>query len=254
MYLPAQPKAVLIDLAGVLHIGDQFVPGSVDALARLRDAGVPLIFLTNTTRTSRRTLVAKMNALGLAMREDELLTAPGATVNLVRSRALHPHWIVHPDLADEVGMSAAEPDAVVLGDAGPFFDYAKLNTAFRLIMRGLPFIAMARNRTFREEDGLSLDMGAFVAALEYSTGLQAEIAGKPAAPFFQAALDRLGVAASDAVMVGDDLRDDIGGAQALGIAGVLVRTGKYSPADEHNPDIRPAAIADDFAAFAARFS
>ena len=254
MHLPSHPKALLIDLAGVLHVGDQVIPGAVAALARLRDAGVPLLFLTNTTRTPRRTLVAKMNALGLAMSEDELLTAPGATLNLVRSRGLNPHWIVHPDLVDEVGPSAAEPDAVVLGDAGPYFDYTTLNIAFRLIMRGLPFIAMARNRTFKEEDGLSLDMGAFVAALEYSTGVQAEIAGKPAAPFFQAALDRLGVAATDAVMIGDDLRDDIGGAQALGIAGVLVRTGKFSPADEHDPDIRPAAIADDFAGFAARIS
>lgn len=253
MQLPAHPKALLIDLAGVLHVGDQLIPGSAEALGRLRAGGMPMLFLTNTTRTPRRTLARKMNALGLVMHEDELLTAPGATINLVRSRGLHPHWIVHPDLAAEVGPDAAEPDALVLGDAGPFFDYAKLNTAFRMIMRGLPFIAMARNRSFREEDGLSLDMGAFVAGLEYSTGVKAEIAGKPAAPFFQAALDRLGVAAADAVMIGDDLRDDIGGAQALGIAGVLVRTGKYSPADEHDPDIRPAAIDDDFAGFAARF-
>lgn len=254
MPLPAHPKALLIDLAGVLHVGDQVIPGSVEALARLRAAGLPLLFLTNTTRTPLRTLVAKMNALGFAMQEDELLTAPGATLNLVRSRGLHPHWVVHPDLRSEVGPDAAEPDAVVLGDAGPCFDYATLNTAFRLIQRGLPFIAMARNRTFKEEDGLSLDMGAFVAALEYSTGVTAEIAGKPAAPFFQAALDRLGVAAADTIMVGDDLRDDIGGAQALGIAGVLVRTGKYSAADESHPDIRPDAIHDDFARLAERLT
>lgn len=252
MSLPANPKALLIDLAGVLHVGDQLIPGSIEALARLRTAGFKLVFLTNTTRTPRHTLVAKMQALGLDVRDQELLTAPGATMNLVRSRGLHPHWIVHPDLRDEVGADAAEPDAVVLGDAGHCFDYAQLNTAFRLIMRGLPFIAMARNRHFKEEDGLSLDMGAFVAGLEYSTGVKAEIAGKPAAPFFQAALDTAGVRADEAIMIGDDLRDDIGGAQAAGIAGVLVRTGKYSAADEHNPDIRPAAIEDDFASFAAR--
>lgn len=252
MSLPANPKALLIDLAGVLHVGDQIIPGSIEALARLRAAGFKLVFLTNTTRTPRRTLVAKMNALGFALHDEELLTAPGATLNLVRTRKLHPYWIVHPDLADEVGPSASEPDAVVLGDAGPYFDYAQLNTAFRLVMRGLPFIAMARNRHFKEEDGLSLDMGAFVAGLEYSTGVQAEIAGKPAAPFFQAALDTAGVSADEAIMIGDDLRDDIGGAQAAGIAGVLVRTGKYTPADEHNPDIRPAVIDNDFASFAAR--
>jgi HAD superfamily hydrolase (TIGR01458 family) len=252
MSLPANPRALLIDLAGVLHVGDQLIPGSIEALARLRAAGFRLVFLTNTTRTPRHTLVAKMQALGLDVRDQELLTAPGATMNLVRCRGLHPHWIVHPDLRDEVGPDAAEPDAVVLGDAGHCFDYAQLNTAFRLIMRGLPFIAMARNRHFKEEDGLSLDMGAFVAGLEYSTGVQAEIAGKPAAPFFKAALDTAGVRADEAIMIGDDLRDDIGGAQAAGIAGVLVRTGKYSAADEHNPDIRPAAIEDDFASFAAR--
>jgi phosphoglycolate phosphatase-like HAD superfamily hydrolase len=67
MHLPAHPKAILIDLAGVLHVGDQVIPGSVDALARLRDAGLPLLFLTNTTRTPRtHTGGAKMNALGLA--------------------------------------------------------------------------------------------------------------------------------------------------------------------------------------------
>jgi HAD superfamily hydrolase (TIGR01458 family) len=249
MQEPSTPKAVLIDLAGVLHVGDTPIPGAAGALARLRASGLAVVFLTNTTRTPRRLLAEKMNALGLAMQEDELLTAPGATMNLVRSRGLHPHYLVHPDLLPETGPDADEPDALVLGDAGVHFDYASLNTAFRLIMRGLPFIAMARNRYFREEDGMSLDMGAFVAGLEYSSGVSAEITGKPAAPFFQAALDMAGVAAHEAIMVGDDLRDDIGGAQAHGIASVLVRTGKYVAADEDNPDIRPAAIADDFASF-----
>lgn len=250
MPLPSHPKALLIDLAGVLHVGDRLIPGSVEALAELREAGLRLVFLTNTTRTPRSTLVAKMQALGLDVRDDELLTAPGATLNLVRSRGLHPLWIVHPDLREEVGPDAAAPDALVLGDAGAYFDYAALNAAFRLVMRGVPFVAMARNRHFKEEDGLSLDMGAFVAGLEYSTGVSAEIAGKPAAPFFRAALDLAGARAEEAIMIGDDLRDDIGGAQAAGIAGVLVRTGKYSPADEHDPAIVPEAIADDFACFA----
>ncbi|WP_018410760.1 TIGR01458 family HAD-type hydrolase [Methyloversatilis thermotolerans] len=250
MSLPASPEALLIDLAGVLHIGDQLIPGADESLAKLRAAGLKLVFLTNTTRTPRSTLVTKMRALGLDVRDEELLTAPGATMNLVRSRGLHPLWIVHPDLRAEVGPDATSPDAVVLGDAGAHFDYPTLNIAFRHIMRGLPFVAMARNRHFKEEDGLSLDMGAFVAGLEYSTGVKADIAGKPAAPFFQAALDLAGVSAGQAIMIGDDLRDDIGGAQALGIPAVLVRTGKYSPADENDPDMRPDAVMDDFKTFA----
>ncbi|MDE2586373.1 MAG: HAD hydrolase-like protein, partial [Betaproteobacteria bacterium] len=105
-----------------------------------------------------------------------------------------------------------------------------------------------RNRYFQEPDGLTMDLGAFVAALEYASGRPAEIVGKPAAPFFLGALAELGVAPADAVLIGDDLRDDIGGAQAAGIPAILVRTGKYRPADEDNPDICPTRVVDDFPA------
>ena len=129
---------------------------------------------------------------------------------------------------------------------GPHFTYPLLNNAFRLLMAGVPLLAMARNRYFMEPDGLSLDMGAFVSGLEYSAGVSAEITGKPAPAFFAAALAELGVAAADAVLIGDDLSDDIGGAQAAGIPGILVRTGKFRPGDDAHPEIRPAAVFDDF--------
>lgn len=252
MQLPTPPRALLIDLAGVLHVGSQAIAGAAPALARARAAGLRTVFVTNTTRTPRERLCAQMNAMGLAMQADELVTAPAAALQLVRTQGWRPHWLVHPDLRAEVGADDTAPDTVVLGDAGPYFDYAGLNAAFRLIHGGARFVAMARNRSFREEDGLSLDMGAFVAGLEYSTGVAAQITGKPAAAFFEAALALAGVPAAEAVMVGDDLRDDIGGAQACGIAAVLVRTGKYAPADEQHPELRAAAVADDFAAAVAR--
>lgn len=248
MPLAERPSAVLIDLAGVLHIEDQAIPGAVEALRALRASGLPLRFLTNTTRSPRQRLVASLQQMGFAIAPEEIQTAVLATRQLIERRGLHPHYLVHPDIADEVGPSHAEPDAVVLGDAGHAFTYATLNEAFRLIMRGLPLIAMARNRYFKEKDGLTLDMGAFVAGLEYSSGTRAEVVGKPAAPFFLGALDELGVAPSSAVLIGDDLADDIGGAQAAGIPGILVRTGKFRPGDDTHPEIRPAAVADDFAA------
>lgn len=248
MPLAERPSAVLIDLAGVLHIEDLAIPGAVEALRALRASGLPLRFLTNTTRSPRRRLVASLQQMGFTIAPEEIQTAVLATRQLIERRGLHPYYLVHPDIADEVGPSHAEPDAVVLGDAGHAFTYATLNEAFRLIMRGLPLIAMARNRYFKEKDGLTLDMGAFVAGLEYSSGTRAEVVGKPAAPFFLGALDELGVTPSSAVLIGDDLADDIGGAQAAGIPGILVRTGKFRPGDDTHPEIRPAAVADDFAA------
>lgn len=242
------PKAVLIDLAGVLHTGDDPLPGAVRALDRLRASGLPLRFLTNTTRTPSNILFAKLRRMGFTLATREFQTAALAARTLVRRRGLKPLWLVHPAIAEEMGDSAPDPDVVVLGDMGPHFSYPLLNRAFRLLMDGIPLMAMARNRYFMEPDGLSLDMGAFVAGLEYSTGIQAEITGKPAPAFFAAALAELGLAAADTVLIGDDLSDDIGGAQAAGIPGILVRTGKFRPGDDAHPEIRPAAVFDDFSA------
>lgn len=246
--LPIRPRAVLIDLAGVLHVGDQAIPGAVAALARLRATGIPIRFLTNTTRSPRQALVALLQGLGFTVAADEIQTAVRAAAQRVHQLGLKPHYLVHPDIMGELGPSHADPDVVVLGDAGPHFTFDALNQAFRLIMAGLPLIAMARNRYFQERDGLTMDLGAFVAALEYASGCVADVVGKPAAPFFLGALAELGVAPHDAVLIGDDLRDDIGGAQAVHIPGILVRTGKFRPADEQQTQICPALIVDDFSA------
>ncbi|MFZ2971907.1 MAG: TIGR01458 family HAD-type hydrolase [Ferribacterium limneticum] len=242
------PKAVLIDLAGVLHTGDEALPGAVRALDRLRMSGLPLRFLTNTTRTPSTILFAKLQRMGFTLAASEIQTAALAARTLVRSRGLRPLWLIHPDIAAEMGENDPEPNVIVLGDMGTHFTYPILNHAFRLLMEGLPLMAMARNRYFMESDGLSLDMGAFVAGLEYSAGITAEITGKPAPAFFNAALAELGIAPAQAVLIGDDLSDDIGGAQAAGIPGILVRTGKFRAGDDAHPEIRPAAIYDDFSA------
>ncbi|MGE5471500.1 MAG: TIGR01458 family HAD-type hydrolase [Bacteroidota bacterium] len=252
MQLPTTPQAVLIDLAGVLHIDDQAIPGAIEALQALRASGLPLRFLTNTTRSPRNRIVANLQKMGFVIAAEEIQTAVLATRHLVEQRGLRPHYLVHPDIVDEIGHSHPEPDAVVLGDAGHHFTYQALNQAFRLLMQGLPFMVMARNRYFKEKDGLTLDMGAFVAGLEYSSGRRAEVVGKPAAPFFLSALDELGVVPGRAVLIGDDLSDDIGGAQTAGIPGILVRTGKFRAGDDTHPETRPAAVVADFSAAVAR--
>ena len=248
MNLPDKPQAVLIDLAGVLHVGDEAIPGAVAALARLRASGLPLRFLTNTTRSPRRAIVDLLQGLGFALDAAEVHTAALATRQIVAERGLRAHYLIHPDIEAEMGPSDPDPDVVVLGDAGPHFSFETLNTVFRLLMQGLPLIAMARNRYFKESDGLTLDLGTFVAALEYAAGTQAEVVGKPASPFFLSTLHDLGLAPADAVLIGDDLHDDIGGAQRAGIPGILVRTGKFRAGDDSNPDVRPALVVDDFAA------
>ena len=226
-------RGVIFDLDGVLHVRDRVLRGAPEAVARLRQAGLKLRCVTNTTRRPRRALLEGLSRLGFDFTADEVLTPAAAVCDRLREMAEIPYLLIHPDLAEDfAAFAAGGKDAVVLGDAGEAFRYETLNQAFRLLMEGAPLYTLAANRYFEDDDGLSLDVGAFVAALEYGSGIKAELFGKPSPAFFQAALDGLGCRADEAVMIGDDVEADVNGALALGIAGMLVRTGKYRPEDD----------------------
>jgi HAD superfamily hydrolase (TIGR01458 family) len=258
-------KAVLLDLDGVIYIGNEPLPGAIEAAAKLREAGLALRFLTNTTRTPHRLLLAKLVGMGLTLEPDELITPATAARRMIAEQGLTPHLLVHPALAEDFAglgdadlvtaaleTSALVPGgrtAVVVGDAGDTFTYAALNRAFRALEHGAEFLALANNRSFRDTDGgLSLDAGPFVQALAFASRKEPIVLGKPAAAFFGAALASLGCTADEAVMIGDDVESDVGGALAAGLAGVLVRTGKYQPGAETRIDSRPTAVLDDLPA------
>ncbi|HSD24016.1 MAG TPA: TIGR01458 family HAD-type hydrolase, partial [Solirubrobacterales bacterium] len=138
-------------------------------------------------------------------------------------------------------------DAVIVGDLGEDWDYGLLNAAFRQLMEGAELIALQKNRYWETSDGLSLDAGPFVAALEYASGRDAEVVGKPSRSFFELALSDLGVDAGLAGMVGDDVEADVGGALDAGLAGILVRTGKYRKELVRETGIEPTATVDSIA-------
>jgi ribonucleotide monophosphatase NagD (HAD superfamily) len=98
-------------------------------------------------------------------------------------------------------------------------------------MDGALLIGMHRNLYWRTDEGLQLDSGAFIAALEEASGRAAVICGKPAPAFFEQAVSLLGTPAERTAMVGDDVINDVLGAQSAGLVGVLVRTGKFAPED-----------------------
>lgn len=243
-------KGVLLDLDGVIYVGGEPLPRAIEAVARLRAAGLALRFLTNTTRTPYRALLAKLRAMGLTVEAEELITPAVAARRTIEAQGLIPHLLVHPALEEDfAGLPSGGRVAVVVGDAGETFTYAALNRAFRALDQGAVLLALANNRMFRDADGgLSLDAGPFVQALTFASGVEPTILGKPAADFFAAALASAGCAAEDAVMIGDDVESDVGGAMSAGLGGVLVRTGKYQPGAEGLIDPGPTAVCDDLAA------
>jgi HAD superfamily hydrolase (TIGR01458 family) len=240
-------KGVLLDIDGVISVGGQALPGSLDAVNRLRSLRIPLKFITNTTRRPRRRIVDDLARHGLGASSSDVYTPAAIAREFLARRNLAPFLITHPDLREDfAGLESGAGEAVVVGDAGEYFTYDFLNMAYRKLVNGAEFLALARNRNFLDRDHeLSLDVGPFVAALEYASGKTAVVLGKPAPKFFLDAVDSLGCAAKDAVMIGDDAESDVGGAMAAGLKGILVRTGKYRAGQEDQLPERPTYVADN---------
>ena len=248
-----RPRGVLLDLDGTLWDDETPIPGASEAVARLRAARLGVRFCTNITRMPRRALLTRLNGMGIAIADDELFTPAQAARAWLAARGLSAHLLIHPALQEDfANLPASGAEAVVIGDAADGFTYTALNAAFRKLIAGAEFLALARNRSFKDGDGeLSLDTGAFVAALEYATQREAVVLGKPAADFFKAALASIGCEGKEAVMVGDDAEADVAGALAAGIgAALLVRTGKYRPGDETKAEPAPSDTVADLAAAA----
>jgi HAD superfamily hydrolase (TIGR01458 family) len=249
--MSVSPRAVLLDLDGVLYVEDEPVPGAAEAVERMRAAGLILRFVTNTTSHSWAATLEKLSALGFDVGDEELITPALLALQHCRERG---HRRVLLLMNDEVKADFAEleetehePDAVLVGDLGERFAYDVLNRAFRHLLAGAELIALQKNRYWLREDGLCLDVGPFVAALEYAAACKAHVVGKPADAFFGHVLDGVGTTPDRAVMVGDDIESDIAGALNAGLDAVLVRTGKYREGAVLASGIEPTATVDSIA-------
>ena len=247
--------AVLIDIDGVLTVSWEPISGAVAALEHVRAAGIPLALVTNTTSRSRASISAALTAAGFPVTTGDILTAPAIAATYLREhyRGARCMLLNSGDIsADLTGIALAgsdDPavDVVLIGGAGPEFSYQALNRAFGYLQAGARLVAMSRGMYWRTSEGLQLDSGAFVAGLEQAAGTAAEVVGKPAEAFFSAALAHLDVTARDAIMIGDDIDNDVLAAQRCGLTGVLVKTGKYQERTHSSAASAPDHVLDSIA-------
>lgn len=245
---------VLLDIDGVLAVSWQALPGAADAISALRRRGLALRFLTNTTSRSRSDIATALGRAGFDIDAADILTAPAATAAYLREHhaGARCYLLSSGDIAadlDGVSLVGEETpaDVVVIGGAGPEFDYPRLNHVFHLLLDGAVLVAMHKNLLWKTAGGLDLDAGAYIAGLERAADCEAVVVGKPSPLFFQAALRALDVDADRALMVGDDIDADVLGAQQAGIRGVLVRTGKFRQRDLERATQPPHAVIDSIA-------
>ena len=249
-------QAILFDLDGVLYQGDRVIDGAIDTVRWCRKRSVPHLFVTNTSSKPRRALVDRLAGLGLRVSEERIFTPPvaardylleheGGPLALFVREATREDFEGLPVLGDDQQQGAK---SVVVGDIGEAWDFATLNRAFRLLMdEPRPtLVALGMSRYAQADDGLVLDVAPFIKALEHAADCEAVVMGKPSQAFFHGAVAKLGVPKRDVVMIGDDVLSDVGGAQAAGLRGVLVRTGKVREKDLQ-VEVAPDAVLDSVA-------
>jgi HAD superfamily hydrolase (TIGR01458 family) len=248
-------RAVLIDIDGVLTVSWKPLPGAVAAMTALRAQGARMALLTNTTSRTRAAIGGVLADAGFDLGGAQILTAPAVTASYIARRYPGARcWLlnsgdIREDMAGVTVVDSGDPppEVVVIGGAGPEFSYEALNQAFGHLRHGARLVAMHRSMYWRTDAGLQLDGGAFVEALERAAGVNAEVTGKPARAFFDAALTSCGAGASEALMIGDDIEADVLAAQRAGITGVLVKTGKYLAETHENASAAPDHVIDSFA-------
>jgi phospholysine phosphohistidine inorganic pyrophosphate phosphatase len=242
---------ILFDLDGVLYNSEEPIAGAAETVGWIQAQNIPHLFVTNTSSRGRAALVDKLRRFGIRAELNQILTPCNAAAEWLKTRddgktALFINPEARIEFQDITCVSEEIETGVrhiVIGDMGEAWNFRTLNRAFRLLHANpeAVLIALGMTRFWHAEDGIRLDAGPFVAALEFAAGRKALVLGKPAEPFFRAAVERLGLPDNEIVMVGDDIETDIAGAQQAGLMSVLLRTGKFRSSDLER-DITPDAV------------
>jgi len=241
-------KPLLIDLDGVLKIGNSPAPGLQIFFDYLKNSGRPAVIISNTTLNHADIVKSFFTRISTPLPVD-ILTAADATALYVKKHyskaAVFCTDVVLP-IFDGV-LDYNYPEVVVMGDLGKNWDFNTLNKIFLFVNGGADLIAMQKNKFWSTpEDGMLLDLGPFVSAIEYATGKKAILIGKPSPLYFEAGMNLLGKSLQDGFyMLGDDLQNDIIGAQNIGGSGILILTGKTKPPLDEKIQIIPDYVTKD---------
>ncbi len=244
--------AFLFDLDGVLYRGAEPVPHAAAALAKLRELGKGIAFVTNNSAATPRAVAERLRSVGVDAETDEVETSALTTAAVLGGRGAREAFVVGGaglvEALTSVGIDVldgepTEVDVVVVGwDQSA--DYDVLRIASVLVQRGASLVATNPDGSFPAADGMRWPgAGALLAAVETTTGVRGEVIGKPFPPLLEAALRRAG--GGRPLLVGDRLDTDIAGAAGLGWHSMLVLTGISSSADAEASHVRPTYVAPD---------
>lgn len=244
--------ALVCDLDGVVYRGDAPIEGAPEALARLRQRGVRVLFCTNNSRPTLGEYVAKLERMGIPVDEEDVITSATVTARVLQQRGFAGKTALvvgGPGVREALGrvcISVKDDPAVRIADVvvvgfDPSFTYDAMRRATHALLNGAAFVATNVDPSFPAEDGLWPGAGAIVASLETASGRRADVMGKPHPPMMDVVAERLGPAAK-VLVVGDRPDTDLAGGAARGWPTALVLTGVTSADDVAEVEPRPDEV------------
>ena len=241
-------KPLLIDMDGVLRIGNSPADGLKEFIEFIQNSKIPACVISNST-LSNAVQFKEFFLRNNAEVNFPVMTCADAAYNYVKENYKTAEvYCSEPvrSMFDEF-KTAGEPEAVVIGDMGKAWDFKILNEIFVKVYNGADLIAMQKNRFWKTpEDGLLLDVGPFVKAIEYASGKESVLIGKPSKVFFEMGMKQIDASFKNGfLMLGDDLENDIESAQRLGGEGILIYTGKTKFPLKENSKVKPNYEAKD---------
>lgn len=240
-------RGVIFDVDGVLEFRGKVYPGAVETIEWLRDNGIVLRFLTNSTLKSRASCAEQLKQGGFRVSHEEVITASYATAVYLEELRPGSCWIMlEREGLDEFKRfqhDTGNPEYIVVGDNRSKFDFEHLNKALRLLQKGAKLIGMQPGLVDTSMGEIELDVGSWVGMLERASGVRATYIGKPSPYVFELTLRTMGLDRSEVAMVGDGVSTDIRGARDFGIKSILLKTGEFRE-EELTGEVEPDFIFD----------
>ena len=228
-------KGVMFDVDGVLTYQGRTYPGAVETVDVLKDKGMALRFVTNSTLKSRKSCAEQLRESGFSVVEEEVITASYATAVYLKGIKPKSVWVLLEregfNEFKEFNHDSENPEYIVVGDYRDKFTFGSMNKALRLLLEGAKLIGMSQERVDTSMGDAELNVGSWVHMLEWASGVNAVYIGKPNPYMFLLALESMGLDKDEVVMVGDNVITDVKGAHNVGMKAVLVKTGEFAEED-----------------------
>lgn len=249
----------LIDLDGVVYVGESPTEGAAATIDQLKKSGKVVIFLTNDPRSTAAEYSEKLRGMGIVVSPGDVVTSGmaiayhiGGTHADIRDKKAY--VVGTPSLKEEIrlaglrvvsGEEAKEADFVIVG-GHPDFHYDEIKHAALAVRRGAEFYATNRDPAYPTPEGLVPATGAMLAAIETACGRKAVVAGKPEVIMFEVALaEHMHRDRERFAIIGDRIDTDVQGGKNAGIGTILALSGSTSEEDVIESETRPDHIIRD---------